>query len=105
RFWRLPPRFMARKHGESGPAIAAPNRGGNVDPKCLILSPFLRLPLRSSMRWAGFLTGRIYRDLAVPSPFLSTRFGHAWSTLSPDVRHKNGKVRDIADRPALIGRL
>jgi hypothetical protein len=59
RFWRLPPRFMARKHGESGPAIAAPNRGGNVDPKCLILSPFLRLPLRSSMRWAGFLTGRI----------------------------------------------
>ncbi|HVI11526.1 MAG TPA: hypothetical protein VM822_01510 [Pseudolabrys sp.] len=25
RFWRLPPHFMVRKHGESGPAIAAPN--------------------------------------------------------------------------------
>jgi hypothetical protein len=52
------PRFMVRKHGESGPAIAAPNRGGNVDPKCLILSPFLLLAA-APIDALRFLTGRI----------------------------------------------
>jgi len=36
-------RRTAGRCGESGAAIAAPDPGSNVDPKCLILCPFLHL--------------------------------------------------------------
>jgi hypothetical protein len=35
-------RVAAGRRGDSGPAIAASGQRGNVDLKCLILSPFLR---------------------------------------------------------------
>lgn len=37
KFWRLLPHLTARLRDKSGPAIAAPDRGSNVDLKCLIL--------------------------------------------------------------------
>jgi hypothetical protein len=42
RFRRSMVRVAACRRGDSGPAIAASDRRGNVDLKCLILSPFLR---------------------------------------------------------------
>jgi hypothetical protein len=50
KFWRLLPHLTARLREESEPAIAAPDRGSNVDLKCLILGPFPRLRPRSSIR-------------------------------------------------------
>jgi hypothetical protein len=53
-------RVAAGRRGDSGPAIAASDRRGNVDLKCLILSPFLRYwPSLGAAAEGGFDAPRI----------------------------------------------